>query len=89
MRSDQWKRKRERYFKLKGRYCRACLTRAGTLEVHHLSYDRLKRERLSDLVALCKPCHREVHKIHRKSGRRYHIKDVTVKYIKSKRSKGK
>jgi 5-methylcytosine-specific restriction endonuclease McrA len=38
-----------------------CLSRER-LEVHHLSYARLGREELSDLITLCHECHKAVHK---------------------------
>jgi len=31
------------------------------LEVHHITYDRWRREALSDLVTLCRSCHQERH----------------------------
>jgi 5-methylcytosine-specific restriction endonuclease McrA len=39
-----------------GQRCIAC---GGTsdLEVHHLTYARMTREPLSDLITLCHPCH--------------------------------
>ena len=30
-------------------------------EIHHLHYDRLGHERLTDLIALCRRCHKEAH----------------------------
>jgi 5-methylcytosine-specific restriction endonuclease McrA len=31
------------------------------VEVHHLTYERLGEERLTDLVALCRSCHEREH----------------------------
>jgi len=31
------------------------------LHVHHLTYKRVGRENLSDLVTLCKRCHTDIH----------------------------
>jgi len=43
--------------------CRLCFARASRgrrLEVHHATYRRLAREAPRDLIALCRPCHRDV-----------------------------
>lgn len=40
-----------------GRYCERCECRTDIFEVHHLNYDRLGRERDSDLQAVCPACH--------------------------------
>jgi len=37
--------------------CARCNTRTTVLEVHHKNYDRLGKERMSDLEVLCIPCH--------------------------------
>lgn len=42
--------------------CAGCVREAR--HVHHLTYVRLGRERLTDLVALCPDCHRDVHLYH-------------------------
>lgn len=33
------------------------------LHLHHITYNRLGRERKEDLVTLCQDCHRKVHKM--------------------------
>jgi hypothetical protein len=43
-----------------GHRCRTCFaldTAAAPLEVHHRTYDRLGRELIGDLTALCRECH--------------------------------
>lgn len=55
--SAAWKSKRAKIIAREKCRCRHC-HRSGRLEVHHLNYDRLGHERLSDLVALCPKCHR-------------------------------
>lgn len=62
--SPQWAAKRERAFKKHGRACKACGSTDPGLHVHHHTYERFRRERLDDLVILCKPCHTIVHKFH-------------------------
>src|SRR5262245_41996718 len=40
--------------------CEKCRKRPAT-EVHHLKYERVFNELPSDLVALCRQCHSEIH----------------------------
>lgn len=54
--SPQWKQRRLQAFERAGGRCERCGS-AVKLEVHHLTYDRLGREELSDLLVVCKPCH--------------------------------
>jgi hypothetical protein len=60
MRSAGWRRTRARTIRRQGRRCAWCRTR-GPLEVHHLHYQTLGRERPEDVVALCKSCHLRAH----------------------------
>lgn len=41
--------------------CQRCGTASASLDAHHLTYERLGRERPSDLVAICQECHRREH----------------------------
>lgn len=84
LKSPRWAAKRELYFSAHGKYCKACGTSFGPIQLHHLTYDRLGRERLSDLVSLCAKCHREVEALYRKSGRGDRVV-ITLAYIKAKR----
>lgn len=47
--------------------CEGCRERPSQ-EVHHLTYDRIFNEMLFDLVALCSPCHRSIHKDKTRAG---------------------
>ena len=67
IKSDAWKRKRLEYFARYGKFCQACGTRKNIV-VHHLTYDRLGNELLTDLKSLCSVCHLAVHAQHRKKG---------------------
>lgn len=60
--SAAWRDKREHVFKHKGKRCNICKSE-DNIRVHHLTYDMLGKERLSDLVPLCKSCHDLVHKL--------------------------
>lgn len=81
--SPKWKLKTEAYYKKNGRYCKACKV-TKPLHVHHMTYERLGHERLGDLVSLCYTCHAEVHRLHRKTGRRVPLRTVTLQYIQTK-----
>lgn len=54
--STDWKKKREYVIYLANFHCQIC-GKGKPLEVHHLHYDRLYREKITDLQALCKDCH--------------------------------
>ena len=60
--SPAWGRKRQRKFGQVGRRCEKC-GRDSDLQVHHLTYVRLGRERMGDLQVLCRGCHEGVHEI--------------------------
>lgn len=62
IRSECWKRTRQRILqRAKGR-CESCGTRAR-LQVHHLNYDNLGNESPEDLQALCGTCHEKTHEV--------------------------
>lgn len=57
--SERWLKKREKVLERDGHCCTLC-TSIDTLQVHHKTYIRLYRERVSDLTTLCKKCHEGV-----------------------------
>ena len=57
--SPEWKSKRAKILKMAGYKCRKCGKPAT--EVHHETYERIFNERLTDLTALCRKCHRFLH----------------------------
>lgn len=57
MRSTRWRNIASAMKKHANYLCAHCKQSSTTLEVHHLTYERFGRERMSDLVVLCKPCH--------------------------------
>lgn len=62
--SDIWQNFRKRYFKSRRRkHCMCCRTPNFEVELHHLTYDRLGKERLADVVPLCREHHEAVHEI--------------------------
>lgn len=80
IKSQRWEAKCEVYWRKFGRYCKACKS-TRNLQVHHMSYDNFGHEAMADLVGLCVLCHRMVHTLHRKGGRK-DLKMVTLLYIK-------
>lgn len=70
MKSPAWAKKRRTYFKSKQpQGCQGCGTRKQ-LHLHHKTYERLGRERLTDLIPLCSKCHAEVHRGFESVGRK-------------------
>lgn len=58
--SPEWKQKRLEALRRANYRCEAC-PETESLEVHHLTYDRLGFERPQDLRVLCNPCHSQEH----------------------------
>lgn len=59
--SEHWRSFRERAFEFYGKKCADCGTEEGRIEVHHLTYERLGKEELEDVVVLCHDCHMKRH----------------------------
>lgn len=58
--SPEWRRRRAAVLKRDAGMCQGCLAAPAT-EVHHLTYERVGRELLFDLVSLCEACHEIAH----------------------------
>ena len=60
LKSDEWKEKRKYIMDMADWTCSKCGNKATQL--HHISYDNLGDEELdTDVIALCKDCHDEIH----------------------------
>lgn len=59
LQGDHWQRLRARHLTEYGSKCHNC--GAQPVELHHLTYERLGNESMSDLVALCDECHEGAH----------------------------
>lgn len=57
--SDEWKQRRIGCLIRAGKKCEACSSKKR-LQAHHLTYARIFSEPLSDLMALCVPCHEQI-----------------------------
>ena len=65
--SSRWKRIRKEVIKRDRGVCQCCLRKIQAhyrIIVHHLSYDNLFNEELTDLTTMCTKCHGEVHCIY-------------------------
>ena len=62
LKSEAWQRKRRKVL-IRDRYtCQKCGEKdRKLLQVHHKTYDRVFKESLSDLITLCKKCHKLEH----------------------------
>lgn len=61
MASPEWRELRRKVMARCRGVCEGCGARAA-VQVHHLTYRRLGREMLFDLVGVCLPCHEEIHR---------------------------
>lgn len=57
--SPEWHARRLAVLKRDHNCCRGC--NADASQVHHLTYERVGRELLDDLVAVCDECHEKLH----------------------------
>jgi hypothetical protein len=69
LRSPEWRQTRAAAL-VRADYCCALdPTHTHELEVHHRTYERLGAELSTDLIVLCRPCHRLHHKANGRPGR--------------------
>lgn len=57
LRSEHWHIFRETVLAKRGRLCQQCKIPSISVDLHHLTYERLGEERESDVEVLCRPCH--------------------------------
>lgn len=60
LRTPEWRAVRGLVFERCGGVCEIC-EESPAEEAHHLTYERIGREELSDLMGVCKPCHTLIH----------------------------
>lgn len=60
LKSDKWKNLRLKILERDNYICQNCKTNKAC-HVHHLTYDRIGRENLEDLIAICLDCHIKEH----------------------------
>jgi Predicted restriction endonuclease len=69
LRSKKWRDFREKLIKKRGRRCAACNIYKKRIECHHITYERFKNERESDIVLLCHSCHKLVTRMYLRNKR--------------------
>jgi hypothetical protein len=58
--TQAWEETRQKVFRRDGFRCVIC-NEAKDLNVHHITYENLGAEKVSDLVTLCRDCHEHIH----------------------------
>ena len=58
--SPHWQKIRQAVFKEYGHRCDHCGS-SKNLHIHHITYEHLGEEEISDLVPLCEDCHKRLH----------------------------
>lgn len=62
LKSSEWQTKRRRKAKEQNHICEICHKKVlKGFHIHHKTYIRFKKERLSDLMFLCEDCHTKLH----------------------------
>ena len=61
--SGEWKHLKGLKLKQVNHTCQGCLESGRVLEVHHLTYERIGMELLTDLTVYCTECHKKAHTI--------------------------
>lgn len=59
--SPQWKTIKRQRLAIDQYTCQSCNQSGLSLEVHHLHYRTFKSESLSDLISVCRNCHKAIH----------------------------
>ena len=85
--SKDWRKVRERYFESNmPQVCFACsLKKQSGFHLHHKTYKRLGKERLTDLMLLCPDCHTKIHKAHKRKESRIALWYVSNKFVRESR----
>lgn len=59
--TQEWRSKRQRVLARAGNRCQVCNSAQQPLNIHHRTYERRGREKLGDLLVLCRRCHETFH----------------------------
>ena len=60
LRSDDWFRIKRKVLDRDGHLCQGCLSKQAD-EVHHKTYEHVKKEFAFELISLCRECHSRLH----------------------------
>ncbi|MGY5851469.1 HNH endonuclease [Salegentibacter sp. F14] len=61
LKSDKWQEIRKLVLERDDYKCRKCNIKPATA-VHHLTYNNVGNEKLSELISICDECHEEIHR---------------------------
>lgn len=61
LKSPKWNTLRKAILKRDNYTCQSCGVSGVPLDVHHITYSRLLNEHPSDLVSVCRNCHKSIH----------------------------
>jgi hypothetical protein len=67
LKSSEWKIIRDKKLNTAKYVCDGCGEKSGAMQVHHLNYDRIGCELLTDLASYCIVCHKKAHGLYPKS----------------------
>jgi len=84
--SSAWTKRKTLYYKTHPKKCARCGS-GDDIHLHHHTYDRLGAELDADLVAVCEPCHKLIHKYHDAHGGSLTV--ATFEVIRPKRKRRK
>lgn len=82
IKSKSWKKRKRHYFSKHKKRCTICNTR-DSIELHHVVYGRLGKEKDSHLAAVCQGHHREFHE---KYGSKGNMTEEWLMYIEECKS---
>lgn len=65
LQSEHWQRFRKKFFKAKKikKTCYLCRKSNWDVELHHRTYERLGKERLNDVIPVCRRHHEQLHNL--------------------------
>ena len=72
LKSEHWRKTRARKLEESGNCCEKCPAK-HMLSVHHLTYERLWKELMTDLEVLCDVCHKTAHGIDIRTSKQYEV----------------
>lgn len=84
LKTQHWKQFREKIIKER-KFCEICKNVEYIMNVHHISYKNIGKEKKSDVALLCNDCHKYIHKI--KNGEITCSDKAILKFVKKPKRK--
>lgn len=86
--SEHWADVRRRYWESRlPKCCHGCGASSRPLDLHHRTYKRLGGEYLTDLILVCRNCHRDIHQYEQKTS--VHMWRSTNRVLRKKRKEAR